>query len=72
MPLELAGYEADKLHPSQIPIARILRRKLLGRSPETLAELVPNVKRPFLALDKAAHFWYNMYAVGNLISLAVW
>jgi len=36
-PLELAGYDI-----SQIPIARILREQLLGWSPETLRELVPN------------------------------
>ncbi|MDH4135750.1 MAG: transposase [Anaerolineae bacterium] len=36
-PLELAGYDI-----SQMPIARILRGQLLGWSPETLRELVPN------------------------------
>ena len=36
-PLELAGYDI-----SHIPIAQILRGQLLGWSPETLQELVPN------------------------------
>jgi len=36
-PLELAGYDI-----SQLPIARILRGQLLGWSPQTLKELVPN------------------------------
>jgi len=37
-PLELAGYDI-----SQIPIARILRRQLMGWSPDSLRELVPSV-----------------------------
>jgi len=42
-PLELAGYDADKLHPSQIPIARILRGQLLGWPTEAFQGLVPDV-----------------------------
>ncbi|MEA3345472.1 MAG: hypothetical protein U9Q78_04400 [Chloroflexota bacterium] len=37
-PLELAGYEVEKL-----PIAQIYRGGLLGWPDETLGELVPNV-----------------------------
>ena len=41
-PLEFAGYDADKLHPSQMPIARVLRGQLLGWPPELLKEAVPS------------------------------